>query len=300
MTGHLADEARALGRGARLVVLGLALASASCTASLELDRFRVEEDAIHSAAPMNVNYFDVRFSAKNMQSHLNEYFEVRVVDRMNGVQAKAIYNDVVGPDFSFYLARVIPKVNAPYRLDFWADHNVSSRYDGIVGGINEKDHAWRRVLADPLPEDMRLVETRYELDFLHDTAFVDIFTDLDGNKISGDDTLLPCDLSVTGAGAYLGKMVELRVVDKASSRLVGFYREGRARDSFRALITGILDEQTQYEVAAYVDVNDSGKYEPSDPSWKLAFTSNENGATLEANLATLPPTLIETGEPPAP
>ena len=280
---------------ARLSAAALGLASASCTPSLELDRFRMEESSMQTTAPINVNYFDVKFTAKSMLPHFNEYLEVRVVDRLNHIQAKAVYNEMVYADFTLYLAKVIPKANAPYRLDFWADHNQSGSYDGIKGGVNEKDHAWRRVIADPLPEDMRLVGSRYELEFLHDTAFVDIFTDLDGNPISGEDELLPCDINVISP-QYLGKMVELRIVDKASGRLVGLYRQGRARETFHALVSGVLDEQTEYEVSVYVDVNDSGNYDVGDPSWKLEFTSKETGAAIDADLSALPQTPIDTGE----
>jgi len=283
----------------RLSTAGLAalaaLAAASCTTSLELERFRVEESSVQSSAPINVNYLDVKFTAKSMLPHFNEHLEVRVVDRQNHVQARAIYDDMVYPDFTLYLAKVIPKANAPYRLDFWADHNFSGRYDGIQGGVNEKDHAWRRVLADPLPEDVRLVGPRYELEFLHDTAFEDIFTDLAGNPISGEDTLLPCDMNVIAPG-FLGKMVEIRVADKASGRLVGLYRQGRAKDTFRALVPGILDEQTPYEISVYVDANDSGGYDAGDPSWKLEITSKETGAALDVDLGALPQSPIDTGE----
>jgi hypothetical protein len=275
-------------------VIALGVATTSCTASLELDRFRTDESAVQ-AAPINVSYYDVKFTAKSMLPHFNETFEVRVVDRLNHVQAKAIYNEMVYADFTLYLARVVPKANSPYRLDFWADHNMSSRYDGIQGGVNEKDHAWRRVLADPLPEDMRLVGSRYELEFLHDTAFVDIFTDLDGNPISGEDTLLPCDMNVDSPG-YVGKMIELRVVDKASGRLVGLYRQGRGRETFHALIPGILDEQTAYEVSAYVDMNDDGKYDAGEPSFKVEFMSSSTGAVVDIDLTSLPQVPIDTGE----
>lgn len=278
-----------------IAVLGLSFAATACTASLGLDRFRTDEDPVQSQSPINVNYFDVRFSTKSMQSHINEYFEVRVVDRSNSVQAKAIYNNVTVPDFTLYLARVVPKANAPYRLDFWADHNVSNRYDGIQGGINDKDHAWRRVLSDPLPEDMRLVGSRYEFEFLHDTAFVDIFTDLDGNPITGEDTLLPCDLNVI-APSYIDKTIELRVVDKASGRLVGLYRQGWSRGTFHAIIPGILDIETAYEVSAYVDLDNSGSYSAGDPSWKLELVSGETGGAIDVDTSA-PQSPIDTGEP---
>jgi hypothetical protein len=274
-------------------IVGLGLATPSCTSSLELDRFRSAEASIDA---ISVNYFDVRFTAKAMTPHVNEYFEVRIVDKSNRVQAKAIYYAVTNPDFSLYLGHVLPKANPPYRIDFWADHNSSFKYDGIEGGINEKDHAWRRELSNPLPDDMRLTGSRYELDFLHDTAFVDIFTDRDGNKISGADTLLPCTINVSGAAAYGGKMMEFRIEDKASGRLVGLYRQGRASEAFKVQVTGILDSETPYLVSTYADVNDSGKYDEGDPSWKFDFVSTEQGILLDFNTGAIPPAPIDTGE----
>jgi len=272
---------------------GLTAVVPSCTASLELDRFRQAEAPIEA---INVNYFDVKFTAKAMESHINEVLEIRIVDKANRVQAKAIYKDVTNPDFTIYLGSIVPKLNAPYRIDWWADHNNSFKYDGIEGGINDKDHAWRRELRDPLPEDMRLNGKRYELEFIHDTAFTDIATDVEGNKIPFEDQLLFCDLTVAGAGAHLGKMLELRVADKRSGRLVGLFREGRVTETFKAPIPGILDEETAYEVSIYVDANGSGGYDASDPSWKTEFLSTENGITLALNLATLPQAPITTGE----
>lgn len=281
-----------------LAVAALPLFATSCTSSLELDRFRVgEASSVDSSSAIAINYFDVRFAAKGMTSHLGESFELRVLDRENRIQAKAIYSDVTGPDFALYLAKVVPKTNAPYRLDFWADHNGTAKYDGIAGGINEKDHAWRRVMADPLPEDMRLVQGRYELQFVHDTNFVDIGTDLAGNPITAAETLLPYSLKITGAGAYVGKTVEQRVVDKASTRLLGIHRQGRAKEEYTAKIAGILDEETAYGVSVYVDTNDNGKYDAEDPSWKLDLASDGKGLIAELNLATAPRSPIETGEP---
>jgi len=279
-----------------LGTVALPLIAASCTSSLELDRFRVAEASSVDTA-IAVSFFDVRFGARGMTSHLGEYLEVRIVDKQNRVQAKAIYNDVTGPDFSMYLGRIVPKANPPYRIDFWADHNNTSRYDGIQGGINDKDHAWRRVLADPLPEDMRLVQGRYQLDFVHDTAFVDMGTDLLGNPISGEDTLLPFTMKITDGAAYVGKNTEVRVVDKTSTRLVAFHRQGRMKESYTAKVTGVLDEETLYEVSVYVDLNDNGKHDAGDPSWKLDLASDNVGLVAELNLAAAPKAPIETGEP---
>lgn len=279
----------------RLLLVALPLSVSSCTASLELDRFKRSEATLDNT-PVSTTLFDVRFNAKSMQSHINEYFEIRVVDKDNRINAKVVYVGVVAPDFSFYLRGAVPRANAPYRLDFWADHNNSFKYDGIQGGINDKDHAWRRVLSEPLPEDVRFANGRFELDFLHDTAFVDIATDLAGNKISAEDTLLPFNLKVVGAEPFLGKRLEVHVVDKGSGRLVGVHRKGRADDSYTAQITGILDEATTYVISAFADVNDSGHYDAGDPSWKVELTSTRNGIETDFDVSTLPKTPIDVGE----
>ena len=250
-------------RGLALAVLACSVTA--CTASLDVDRFHKNE--AEAAAALEVTYFDFVFAARNMQSHLDEAFEIRLVDKRDAVQAKVVYVDIPLPDFRLELPKFVPKANGPYRIDFWSDHNHSGRYDGIEGGINDKDHAWRRVLADPLPEDVRLVGARYELAFLHDTAFVDIFTDLAGNPIPGADTLLPFALRVNGAGPWSGKMVEVRVVEKGSGRLVALHREGRARESYVATVTGVLDEETPYEISVVADADGDGALAGSDPSW---------------------------------
>lgn len=279
-----------------LGAVALPLLATSCTSSLDLDRFRSAEASSVDTA-IAVSYFDVRFGARGMTSHLNEYIEIRVVDKANRVQAKAIYDTVTTPDFSLYLRKVVPKANAPYRLDWWADHNNTAKYDGIEGGINEKDHAWRRILADPLPEDMRLSQGRYDLAFVHDTNFVDIATDLQGNPVKTTDTLLPFSGSIEGAGDFVGKMGELRVVDKTSTRLVGLYRHGRLKAASPMRITDIVDEESAYEVSFYVDANDNGKYDAGDPSWKLDLLSDGKGLGVTLDLATAPQSPIETGEP---
>jgi hypothetical protein len=278
-----------------LGVVALPLVATSCTSSLELDRFRSADQSSVDTA-IAVTYADVRFSARGMTSHLAEHLEVRVVDKSNRVQAKAVYDMINEPDFSLYLRKIIPKGNAPYRLDWYADHNNTAKYDGIEGGINEKDHAWRRVLADPLPEDMRYSQGRYDLAFVHDTNFVDIATDLQGNPISGADTLLPFNAEIAVPADLVGKMAEVRVVDRTSTRLVGLHRQGRTKATYTAKITGIIDEESHYDVSVYVDANGNGKYDAEDPSWKLELLSDSKGLTTALDMATAPRGPIETGE----
>ena len=277
----------------RVILLSL-LCTTACTASLDLERFKKEE-AKATVNSASITHFDFLFTAKNMQSHIDEFMEIRLVDKSNSVQGKAMFVDIPKPDFKIVLPKFIPKGGEPYRIDWWADHNRSNRYDGIVGGINEKDHAWRRVLRDPLPEDVRLVDGRYELTFLHDTAFVDVFTDLEGNPITGADTLLPFKCTITGAGAYFDKMVEIRVSDRGSGRLVALHRQGRARETWVAEVTGVLDEETPYEISIFVDADGNDEYSEGDPSWRTEVLSSEIGIATDVNLTDLAQTpLTET------
>lgn len=281
----------------RLLALTLMpIGAVACTASLSLDRFK-QDDAPLNTDTSTIKYFDVQFTAKNMQSHIAEYFEIRLVDKDNAVQMKAVYSGVVRPDFSLFMSHVVPKTKAPQRLDFWADHNHNGRFDGIVGGINDKDHAWRRVLATPFPEDVRLTGSTYTLDFIHDTAFVDIFTDLQGNTISGADVLLPLNFSITGAGAYVGKTMEVRVVDTGAGRLVALHREGRAAETYVAKVLGVVDDTSPYEVSVYVDMNDDEKFNAGEPSWKVNVTSDKTGLTSTLDVSKVPQTPITTGQP---
>ncbi len=275
----------------RVLPFALAVLACACTSSLDLERFRQEE--ARSEGALNVTYADFHFTAKNMQSHLSEYLEVRLVDRNNALQAKVVYVDVQKPDFSVDCPKLVPKANAPYRIDWWADHNNTAAYDGIVGGINEKDHAWRRVLSDPLPEDVRIVDGRYDLVFLHDTAFVDVATDLQGNKTPLTDTLLPFKLGIVGAAGYAGKPIEMRVVDKGSGRLVAVHRRGRAIEGYLAEVTGVLDEETAYEISVWVDVDGDDRYTTGEPSWRLEALSSEAGVALDLDVSRAPQTALE-------
>lgn len=287
--------------------------SAACAASLDLDRFTKAQAPLtpdgsdpDAAGPGTVTYLDLAFSAKSMNSHFNEVLELRIVDKDNNVQAKLVSENIQYPggvvagslDFAFYMKGILPKTNGPYRIDFWADHNKTGKYDGIVGGIDDKDHAWRRILRDPLPEDISLVGAKYEFEFVHDTNFVDIYTDLEGNKISGEDTLLDFNLKVAGAGAHLGKTLEMRIVDKATGRLVGLHRRGSIAETYDVKITGVIDEVTPYEVRAYVDSNNDQKWAEGEPSWKIELTSATGGVTGTLDLAATAQTPLDPADTP--
>jgi hypothetical protein len=132
---------------------------------------------------------------------------------------------------------------------------------------------------------------------VHDTAFVDILTDLEGHKIQEDTEFLDFNLKVVGAGAYVGKTIDMRVINKVTTQLVGFHRRGKVEDGYNATITHIIGDGT-YEVSAFVDLNNDGKPSSGEPSWKEEnLLAGETGIVGDFNLATLPQAPVETGEP---
>ena len=282
-----------------LPLLVLPLTSAGCEASLSLDRFKTDDSAL-SSDQSTLKYSDFAYNATEMESHIGEYFEIRIVDKDNAVAMKAVYQGVTLPQFSMYMQHAIPKSNPPYRIDYWADHNDSQKYDGIVGGINDKDHAWRRILQAPLPEDVTLNGTTYTLNFVHDTNFVDIATDLQGNKIDFDaEDLLPANVTIVGAGAYAGKMMELRVVDAAAGRLLALHRQGTvpANGTYVARVTDVVDDTSPYQVSVFCDMNANDKYDDGEPSWQVNLTSDKTGLVSTLDVTATPQTPIVTGQP---
>ena len=109
--------------------------------------------------------------------------------------------------------------------------------------------------------------------------------------------LLPLDLKIVGAGAYVGKMIEVRVVDTGAGRLVALQRQGQATESYTARVLGVIDDTSPYEVSVYVDQNDDEKFNVGEPSWKLSLTSGKTGLVSELDVSKTPQTAIETGQP---
>ena len=283
-----------------LVVISsvVGLGAAACT--VDVDKYQSQQGALSQDAGA-FTFLDVRFKATEMVSHIGEYFEMRIVDKDDQVVAKLAYKGVTNQDFTLFFKSVVPKVNPPYRIDYWADHNTNhdGRYGGIVGGINEKDHAWRRILQDPLPADIVFTPPRYDFKFVHDTNFVDIATSLSGTKSSIDfngATLNPFNLSVTGGAKYLGKMIESRVVEKATGRMVGFYRLGALADTQTFTVTDILDEQTTYVVSTYVDMNGDEKFNTDEPAYKVEMISDSKGISGTLDLGGESQATIDNGD----
>jgi hypothetical protein len=140
--------------------------SASCFAVTNLDRF-------HSASSDAGAFMDLKFTFHGATTHTAQLFEFRVIDANNIVQSRGFYNPMGTADTVVNVPRAIPRVNGPYRLDFYADKNGSGGWDGLTDDPLH-DHGWR---IEPLVENApnadpndNVVEIVYE----HNTSFTEL------------------------------------------------------------------------------------------------------------------------------
>ncbi len=95
-----------------------------------------------------------------MDPHLGQQFELRVVNKATGEELERITVAEI-PVPSFELSFTVLEQGASYRIDFYADHNGNGRYDAPP-----TDHAWQLTIDD--------ASGNVTLDFRHNTDFTDI------------------------------------------------------------------------------------------------------------------------------
>lgn len=220
----------------RRLVLALALACSSCFVVTDLDRF---EKRGESAS----NFFDLRFSLTGFTSHVNEYFEYRVVDSRNVIQSRGIITPLGGTGTTIFARGAVPKQNGPFRLDFFSDHDGKPGYSDVAGAPTG-DHSWRIQLTD----DRRNQDDVYAVTFLHDTSFAF----LEDPKPS--EFGQPAIVRFRNMGAFIGKRVELRIEDASAARVVALFRvPAAAMADFDATVPGMIERGTTYTLEVYTD-----------------------------------------------
>lgn len=98
--------------------------------------------------------------AQNMNPHIGQLFEMRVVDATSNTEVGRAQIDRV-PTANFKLSIPGIQIGRRYIIDFYADHNRNTRYDAPP-----TDHAWRQEVT---PQRGNLT-----LAFLHNTTFTSI------------------------------------------------------------------------------------------------------------------------------
>lgn len=192
--------------------------------------------------------------ASNMNPHLGQLFELRVVDAGNGQEVgRTRFFPLAFADFTVQIPGLRRGRN--YNVDFYADLNQNGLYDSPP-----VDHAWRLTAND--------VIGNVALAFSHNTTFTEI------NWVNA------LTLRLTGMNPHVGQKFETRVIDLYDMREVGRVSlDAIVVPDFQVEIPGLVPGHT-YWADFYADLNQNGLYDgpPSDHTWREQFTSNGNAA----------------------
>ena len=282
-----------------------ALLGSGCFAIADLERFHAGADAGDDVAQDDPTLdWDMTLTMKGMGVHLNQLIEFRIIDSSNYVQTRGVIDPLnvpVNESISFTLPKAIPVDNRPYRLDFYADVNGSRDFDGLDTGIKH-DHAWRIApLADYPVGKFPHVSNLVQVVFTHNKYFTDIDDWPKGTNNPSKDTGLGVLVRFKAASMskFVGKLVQVRVVETESGHVVGLYRNPRMPGTdFQGFIAGVVEAQVDYDVDVYVDANGNKAYDAPatggsdvDLGWRLARTAHypedggEGGADAGADAA---------------
>lgn len=220
--------------------------SSSCFMVTDLDRFKEEPP------PEATNFSDLRVTVRGMSSHVNERFEYRVVDSANVIQSRGLIVPLGGVAATFYVKGAVPKLNGPFRFDFFADHDNSGAYDPRMD--TTLDHAWRLSLdekADPSVLDERGV---YTIVFDHNTSFTNLNTP-EPPKEFGKSAIV----HMRAMTPFASKRVEVRVSDASTKRGVAMHRVPflMAVD-YNIEVAGTTEPGVTYSVEVYTDDGNLG------------------------------------------
>jgi hypothetical protein len=254
-----------------------------CTAVLDVDRFR-EEEGKNPDALATAPFLDLKFSMIGMKPHHTHMLEYRVIDANNFIQSRGIIDQLHVSDVTLNVSRAIPKHNGPYRLDFYADVNMSGGFDGL-GSVVTNDHAWRIEPLQDYPEGTPNTPGAVTVTYVHSTTFTNIDQYPSGTDNKPKDTEIPVRISLKGMQEHVGKMVEVRVADKATGHVVAMYRATSLPGaSLDVVVPGAVDVGVEYDVTVYSDFNGNGTYDaPSgggDRGYKSTLTSEATGLNV--------------------
>lgn len=250
---------------------GLAASTSSCFAVTNLDRFQ--------QGGGSGNFTDLRLTVRGMTSHVAELFEYRIVDKNNTLQSRGQIFPLGGPDATLFASGAVPKQNAPFNLDFYADHDNSGGYDRDEAA-GTGDHSWRIPLTDDLLDPKT---GAYVITFDHNTSFSVLTSPAPPIEIG-----TPAKVHLANMGAFMGKRIELRIADASSKRVVVLYRVpvlGAA--TYDVTIPGMIEAGVTYTVELYTD--DGATPPGSIRAFRVDAKSVATGLDLVLDPALAPP-----------
>ncbi len=277
----------------RLLGLGfVAVATTSCFAVTNLDRF-------HGAASGTGDYQDLAFTFRGAVAHPTNMFEFRIIDTNNIVQMRGVYLPMGTPETTVHIPKAVPRVNGPYRLDFYADKNHSGGWDGLTAAADH-DHGWRiePLKSTTVDNDPNAITIVYD----HNTSFAELNDHPAGTKDPPRDPGVPATIHFVNLDAFQGKFLQLRVADKTSGHTAALYRiPALPAGAADGTVAGVIEAEVTYDVYVYLDANGNNVFDDpaknaGDLGWKMSATATAQGlaVTFDGNS---PPGHEDVGPP---
>jgi hypothetical protein len=279
------------------LTLALPVLVTGCFAVTNLDRF--QGPAKHGSDLHD----DLVFTVTGMDTHPTQLFEYRVIDANNFIQSRGFLDPLGAPRATVHVPRAVPKVNGPYRLDFYADKNHSGSWDGLASGVDH-DHGWRwDPLVDSPPSDPN--DGVIDVTYAHNYSFSELNDYPMGTRNPPKDTGVGAVIHMLKMDDYAGKLVQVRVADANTGHTAGLYRFSKltlpiAPATLDANIPGVIDEGVNYNVEVYVDANGNGTYEAppgGDLGWRIPKGSDATGLSLDFDPHMFPAQNVDLGPP---
>lgn len=236
-----------------------------CFAVVDVDRFK-------TATPSS--FQDLHFKMALATSHVENYFEYRVIDPSGVIRSRGIFDPMGSPDIDLRAPKAVPAAGGPYRLDFYADKIKQRAFSGLGPG-NSNAHAWRvSPLADypgPGNPDDGVVDVTYT----HDTNF----TDLNDNPTK--DLGFAFKMRMKRMDAYVGATVQVRVSDTGTGQTLGLYRFPKLPSATPELVIPGIIQDLVYRVEVWADANKNKAYDNPASGGDHGWRSEHTGAGAE-------------------
>ncbi len=242
-------------------VCALSLALSGCFAVTDLGRFK-------QAEPNNSNFHDLEFTIRGADSHVEQTFELRLVDDTDTILMRMIAAPLGGPSATFTLPSAVPKKQANLRLFFFSDYNKSGRFDQSPP---PGDHGWKLSVDDFKPREAS--DNLVRVVFDHSTKF-----DLVVGKEFGN----PASIKLGNMGGYLGKRLNVRIADASSKQLVGQYRVTKiGQPAFDVAIPGVIDTAPGTRYAVQITADDGTPAAGALEGFRLEKASDNDGLKID-------------------
>ncbi|KAA3612071.1 MAG: T9SS C-terminal target domain-containing protein [Calditrichaeota bacterium] len=207
----------------------------------------------------NTSFVDIQWpyllslQLSGMTPHVGKGFHIRAIDLLSRKEIGRTEIAAI-PQSDFEISVSGSQASGKYRLEFFADHNSNGLYDNPPS-----DHTWSL--------DLEAVAGNAAAAFQHNINFALL------------DWNYRLFLELRDMTPHLNKLLEARVVDKATGIEVGRKRLGAIYDNEITLIIPGIQLDTDYDVDFYADHNGNGRYDapPTDHAWRETYNAGDDG-----------------------